>query len=136
MGTPSITTFKDNGRTICSLYRHYDGQQNSHGLELAMILDGILKGKHNGSGCIIAQVIAAFKKEAYNFYMVAPGSHYGMYQYTVDLKGLVGKTECTIKCTPDDSGISGLDPEGWIAKFGMPQFEIDIPEDWAGGTGY
>ena len=141
MGTPSITTFRQDGKTICCLYRHYDGHQHSHGLELARILDGILKGKHNGPGCITAQVIAAFKKESHNFYMVAPDSHYSMYDYTVDMnEGRLnqGPTTCTIKCTPDDNGISGLTPEEWISKFGLKQSEMVIPpgEDWAGGTGY
>ena len=138
MGTPSITTFKEDGKTICCLYRHYDGYQETHGFELAQILDGILKGKHNGPGCITAQVIAAFKKESHNFYMVAPGSHYSMYDYTVDMSNNVDNTGCTIKCTPDDNGISGLTPEEWIAKFGLEQSEMIIPseDEWAGGTGY
>jgi hypothetical protein len=64
------------------MYRQYDGYMEGHGLELAefltrgQLVNG-LGGKDNGTvfngmGCLAAQMVAYFKKEAGQFYLHAP----------------------------------------------------------------
>jgi hypothetical protein len=91
MGTRSLTyvfdTYKqDNGAEkhvpLVCLYRQYDGYLEGHGLELAAFLTrgtlvNGLGGKDNGTvfngmGCLAAQMVAHFKKEAGQFYLHAP----------------------------------------------------------------
>lgn len=92
MGTRSLTyvyeNYKDEaGKTvqepIICLYRQYDGYPTGHGAELAewlskytivnglgMLDDGVKVA--NGMGCLAAQLVANFKKEAGQFYLHAP----------------------------------------------------------------
>ena len=62
-----------------TMYRQYDGYMEGHGLELAEFLNrgrlvNGLGGKDNGTvfngmGCLAAQLVAHFKKEAGQFYL-------------------------------------------------------------------
>ena len=81
MGTRAlITVFNEELTPILHLYRHWDGDQECCGLELKRFL---CKGKlvqgfspegdennFNGMGCMAAQLVANFKEEIGNFYIV------------------------------------------------------------------
>jgi len=85
MGTRSLTfvyTDHYNGETpepIINMYRQFDGYPSGHGQELAEFLlsgkmtNGIPVGvkEHffNGMGCLAAQLVANFKKDAGGFYL-------------------------------------------------------------------
>lgn len=85
MGTRSLTIVKNEYGECCVLYRQYDGYPTGHGLELRQFLNefkitnglGIEKTKGkiaNGMDCLAAQLVAHFKKEAGNFYLLPSGT--------------------------------------------------------------
>ena len=71
MGTRSLTfVYDEDGRTIISMYRQYDGYPSGHGKDLAEFLEpitmvngiGMTKAViANGPGCLAAQLVAHFK---------------------------------------------------------------------------
>ena len=80
MGTRSLTFVYDDGKAIINMYRQFDGYPSGHGVELAEFLgsfaaitNGIAMGEQrktaNGMGCLAAQLICNFKKEAGGFYL-------------------------------------------------------------------
>lgn len=86
MGTRSLTyvyeSYDNEHTPVLCMYRQYDGYMEGHGLELAefltrgQLING-LGGKDNGTvfngmGCLAAQLVAYFKKEAGQFYLHAP----------------------------------------------------------------
>lgn len=95
MGTRSITRFLDkDGKVFCAMYRQYDGYPDGHGQELARYLSGkkIVNGisvrdskfnAFNGMGCLAAAVIAYFKNDIGEFYIVPPDAHDEEFVYTV-----------------------------------------------------
>lgn len=85
MGTRSLTFFYEEkvDKPFMCMYRQYDGYPEGHGAELGEFLakftmvngfgTGDKAGSHaNGMGCLAAQMVAAFKKEIGNHYLVAP----------------------------------------------------------------
>jgi len=86
MGTRSIT-YVHNGDTgspkLMAMYRHWDGSPQGHGRQLVSFLKPIrlvngLSSQDanrtiaNGMDCLAAQIVAHFKTEAGNFYLVPP----------------------------------------------------------------
>lgn len=79
MGTRSLTFVYDGDRPIMNMYRQFDGYPSGHGQELCEFLlsgkmtNGIPVGvkEHffNGMGCLAAQLVANFKKDAGGFYL-------------------------------------------------------------------
>jgi hypothetical protein len=81
MGTRSLTFVYENDTPIVCMYRQFDGYPEGHGIELAeflndgKIVNGISRRDEkvfNGMGCLAAQMISNFKKEAGGFYLHAP----------------------------------------------------------------
>ena len=85
MGTRSLTyvyeTYDNEHTPVVCMYRQYDGYMEGHGVELAEFLNlgklvNGLSGKEqhvfNGMGCLAAQMVSHFKKEAGQFYLHAP----------------------------------------------------------------
>lgn len=93
MGTRSLTIIKDEeGKVLLTMYRQMDGYPTGHGQELADFLKPIelVNGIGNettpianGMGCLAAQIVAHFKKDAGGFYIVRPGEHDQEYVYTI-----------------------------------------------------
>lgn len=92
MGTRSITTVLDEeGVSLVSMYRQFDGYPSGHGEELCdflrgfEVVNGIGAGDEqkekiaNGAGCLAAQLVAHFKKvpEQSAFGKTAPKSSIG-----------------------------------------------------------
>lgn len=117
MGTRSLTHVVDtNGLVLVTLYRQFDGYPVGHGMELAEFLKGMTvvngfnsstpKKSANGMGCLAAQLVAHFKTEIGQFYLMAPGiSDCGeVYTYTVSLIDgvLMIKVSDGIEATPDE----------------------------------
>jgi hypothetical protein len=79
MGTRSLTFVYDENRPVINMYRQFDGYPSGHGQELAEFLlegkmvNGIPVGRNermfNGMGCLAAQLVANFKKDAGGFYL-------------------------------------------------------------------
>lgn len=79
MGTRSLTFVYDDNRPVINMYRQFDGYPSGHGQELAEFLlsgkmvNGIPVGSKermfNGMGCLAAQLVANFKKDAGGFYL-------------------------------------------------------------------
>lgn len=79
MGTRSLTFVYDGDRPVMNMYRQFDGYPSGHGQELAEFLlegkmtNGIPVGSKehyfNGMGCLAAQLVANFKKDAGGFYL-------------------------------------------------------------------
>ena len=85
MGTRSLTVVKDNGQTLVTIYRQYDGYLEGLGVDLASfiepftVVNGIGVGDDrkiaNGMGCLAAQLIGHLKGEkAGNVYIYPEGS--------------------------------------------------------------
>mgnify|MGYP003147111570 CR=1 FL=1 len=93
MGTRSLTKViqkwedkngKEKRKPITCMYRQYDGHIDSHGQELAEFLEpftvvngmGLNEKRKiaNGMDCLAAQLIAYFKKEPGNIYLMHPDS--------------------------------------------------------------
>ena len=100
MGTRSLTFIYDNERTsiasrLMCMYRQYDGYPSGHGKELHDFLAGgrMVNGYgakdaklFNGMGCLAAQMVANFKVEVGNFYLLnpaKPGDCWQEYEYHV-----------------------------------------------------
>ena len=91
MGTRSLTIFEDSAE-ICVLYRQFDGYPEGHGRELATFLSGLkmtngrVDGRTaNGMQCLSAQIVAHFKTEPGQFYLMPAGTRDAgeEYRYTV-----------------------------------------------------
>lgn len=95
MGTRSTTTIKnEEGKTLVTLYRQYDGYPSGHGQELAdflsarTLVNGFQAGQTaqsyaNGMGCLAAQLIAHLKGDQIgNIYVTHEGDSQE-YNYTV-----------------------------------------------------
>jgi hypothetical protein len=80
MGTRATTKFiTEDGTVLVNMYRQCDGNPIWHGRELAEFLTGLRRigcagptGTANGIHCLAAQVIAHFKTNPRDFYIVHP----------------------------------------------------------------
>ena len=105
MSTRSLTIIKEEGETVCTMYRQMDGYPEGHGKELADFLGGmiIVNGLGfdekdrvaNGMGCLAAQVVAHFKDGPGSIYLCP--EHKGWEEYAYTITGEVGG-EPNIKC--------------------------------------
>ena len=98
MGTRSITHIKEDGKTLVTIYRQYDGYPEGMGLDLAEFLvditvvngfGGDMKaGTHaNGMGCLAAQLIAHLKEDQLgNVYIAPPDANDMWEEYTYKVK--------------------------------------------------
>jgi len=94
MGTRSLTHFVEDGETLATMYRQYDGYLSGHGSELAEFLkdfnivngySGDTSNLANGMGCLTAQFIAHIKKGCGNIYLYPPNTEdcWEEYTYTI-----------------------------------------------------
>lgn len=118
MGTRSITHLKEEGKTLVTIYRQYDGYPSGMGLDLAEYLVDItvvngfgsnmeIGTYANGMGCLAAQLIKHLKKDIGNIYLVEPksGNMGEEYVYRVDWtkdKGLVMSVNGGTNLTPEE----------------------------------
>ena len=82
MSTHCITRIHSsdkNSPIILTMYRHYDGGFETHGVELTEFLRNI---KHMGMDCLAAQIVAKFKTEIGNIRIVC-ADHTEEYVYDV-----------------------------------------------------
>lgn len=100
MGTRSLTHVKQDGETILTMYRQYDGYLAGHGADLAEFLSDfkIVNGfgervpkLANGMGCLAAQIVANFKKGVGDFYLYKPGTSDVGEEYVYTVEGSEGK---------------------------------------------
>jgi len=91
MGTRSLTHFVEEGKTLATMYRQYDGYLAGHGSDLAQFLKDftIVNGYSgdtthlaNGMGCLTAQLIAHFKQDCGNIYIYPPDTKDCWEEYT------------------------------------------------------
>lgn len=102
MGTRSTTKFiidvegEKETKTVCGIYRQYDGYPTGHGSDLAEFLNrGVLvngirfgadKLQFNGMGCLAAQVVAHLKDGSGGIYLRHPDDYKESYHYDVIAK--------------------------------------------------
>jgi hypothetical protein len=119
MGTRSLTrvfnTYKDEKTNkqvkiqLVNMYRQFDGYPSGHGTELADFLKGgkVVNGiggfddrqtVFNGGGCLAAQMIAHFKKEAGGFYIESINSKNCGQDYEYEVLVGFDTKEITLKC--------------------------------------
>ena len=84
MGTRHLTyVYEDSDTILLCMYGQWDGYISGHGADLAQFLnsfDAIVNGipvgdprkMANGMGCLAAQLVAHFKKDAGSFYIYPP----------------------------------------------------------------
>jgi len=97
MSTNCITKVYDKNDCILCLYRHWDG--DSHGQELVDFLKGkkviqgiqheTLETTFNGMGCLAAALVAHFKVEIGNFYLL-PTDTEPVYEYNYSIREING----------------------------------------------
>lgn len=103
MGTRSTTAIKDeNGKTLVTLYRQFDGYPTGHGQELANFLSArTIVDVFYGMGCLAAQLIGHLKGDQIgNVYVTNEGDSQE-YNYTVYLKD----HELYIRCESEYYGL-------------------------------
>lgn len=100
MGTRSLTHFKENGKTIATIYRQYDGYPSGIGEDIKTALNAgnveILNGYNrqqapqafNGIGCLAAYLIGYLKDKKIG----------NIYVYPVDSKDCGEEYTYTIYC--------------------------------------
>jgi hypothetical protein len=81
MGTRSVIKFYENDTFLCAIYQQYDGYLQGVGNDLkdfiksGVFVNGINEDKgdklFNGMGCLVAQYIKEFKKEAGGLYITS-----------------------------------------------------------------
>lgn len=110
MGTRCLTFVYDDSTPVLCLYRQFDGYPAGHGIDLAMFLnsfEAVTNGIYlketrktaNGMGCLAAQMVAEFKKEVGQFYLLPTDTEdagqeyeYHVYQDRVVVKGYASKS--------------------------------------------
>ena len=121
MGTRSTTTIKnENGKTLVTLYRQFDGYPSGIGQELAdflnarTIINGIsgqtAKTHANGIGCLAAQLIGEFKGGQIGNVYITTEDDSQEYNYTVYYKEGVPYLRC-------ESEYNGLLYDGLASGF-------------------
>ena len=95
MATNATVKIQEKGKTLCTLYVHWDGYWDGVGQDIVNILengklvngfsvDDNLGEKFNGAGCLAATLIAKLKTAPGNIYLTTDGTTDGMNHY--DLK--------------------------------------------------
>jgi len=105
MGTRSLTRVIEDGETLVTMYRQYDGYPEGHGKDLAKFLkpirmvngidvgvDGSKVQIANGAGCLAAQLVGHFKKKfgVGGIYIVPSKkgeNHWQEYEYDIVISG-------------------------------------------------
>ena len=92
MSTNCLTYVCRGRKPIVCMYRHWDGYLSEHGKDLASFLSGMtvingISGQKmgeaaNGMDCLAAQLVANFKKDIGNVYLVECISKNVMNEYT------------------------------------------------------
>jgi hypothetical protein len=95
MGTTSTTLIMQNDKPLVNMYTQYDGDPSGHGKDLYNFLKNISlvnglsgnesMGSHaNGVNCLAAQIIAHFKDDVGEIYIVPLDNCYENYNYRVE----------------------------------------------------
>lgn len=112
MGTRSTTAIKgEDGRTLVTLYRQYDGYPTGHGQELAdflkarTLINGIgnqtAQTHANGMGCLAAQLIGHLKGDQIGSIYITNEGDSEEYNYTIYSKN----HEFYIRCESEYYGV-------------------------------
>ena len=117
MGTRSLTVLEmEDGTEIAVMYRQYDGYPEGHGQELKEFLAGfeIVNGfgcgddqpikQANGMDCLAAQIIAHFKTDIGNIYLMPAGTRDAGEEYIYTVKPSNGRA--IVRCQDADTGKS------------------------------
>lgn len=80
MGTRALIHVKDEGKTVVTIYRHYDGSPLHLGRDILNVIgdnsisNGIQERAFNGMGCFAAMLIKELKKDIGNVYIYKPNT--------------------------------------------------------------
>jgi len=138
MGTRSLTVVQDEqGKELVNIYRQFDGYPSGAGKDLAdfltpiKLINGISGGGRqkageyaNGMGCLAAQLVAHFKTEIGNFYLLPPGERDADEEYLYTVHPIKGEIHLTVvSCAWDSKG------EGTVVYIGpASEFTAEIVE--------
>lgn len=103
MGARCLTVMFYGDKEIAVLYRQFDGYPSGHGRELAEVLapngkaalmvnrlslaDGGQPRVFNGEACLAASIVAAFKREAGDFYLHPGGTRDRFEEFIYEVRG-------------------------------------------------
>ena len=131
MGTRSLTHVQENGVTIFTIYRQFDGYPEKPGIgyELAKfcaarkIINGISgqtkDNAANGAGCFAAQLVAHLKEEIGNVYLHVPDTSDCGEEYTYTINILPEEEEqFLIACPEANIPAPGQSPATLIEEWG------------------
>lgn len=135
MGTRStyrvLNKIKSVGTPILLLYAQFDGYPEGHPLNTAKwlasgkVVNGVTTGDglvFNGAGCLAAQLVALYKKEAGGFYIES-----------IDSRGQLDE-EYVYDIMVSEKGIEYIAYEvGWDSAIGRPEFNVifrGTPEEY------
>lgn len=128
MGTRSLTHIKQDGKTLVTIYRQYDGYPEGLGKELYdflkdfTVLNGYGKKEPklaNGIGCLAAQVVDQLKDGIGNVYLYPPdssdcGEEYVYTIYLLDDKIHLKLTDDSGETVFFDGPVTGY--EAWLTN--------------------
>lgn len=102
MGTRSLTHFRQGDKTLLTLYRQFDGYIEGHGKDLAEAL----QLRHNGFGCLVAQVVGKLKGgKAFNVYVFPADSVDCSEEFTYYVESYEGFKVDNIKVVDDSARV-------------------------------
>ena len=131
MSTPAGFVISESEQPIISLYSHWDGYPKGNPLDVMQWLNDIRitnaltydqTNVANGVNCLIAQLIAAFKKEPGGWYVYPTNKVYEMYVnyiYHIDVKGSDMYITAYEKRNTNTTRIFQGTPKEYINKFGQ-----------------
>lgn len=111
MGTRSLVHFKEDGETLCTIYRQSDGYPEGRGKELAewlsniIVVNGMGLNKEriaDGAGCLAAQWIAHEKDGPGGVYMFPSDASDCGEEYTYHVDVNFKTHQVTLRCYDGD----------------------------------
>lgn len=120
MGTRALIHIKEEGKTLVTIYRQYDGYPTGLGLDIAHILQGssLVNGyetndeaptKFNGVGCMAAFLISKLKQKIGNVYIYPIDSQNVGEEFTYTLSEYKGRPHLKIRPNFKNSHASSFD---------------------------
>lgn len=126
MGTRAITRVVDeDGYTLVTIYTHWDGYPEGHGVKLAgflayrVLLNGIpthdIYKANNGMGCLAAELVGYLKDGIGSTYIVPTASPDECYTYVVKL----ASRQLVMRVYDEGTGIYSGSPEDFLIEHEM-----------------
>jgi hypothetical protein len=115
MGTHCMTKGHDGEPIVANVYRHSDGYESQHGVDLKRIITKALEDGTSDMGCLAASVVAGLKQGPRGIYLYPTDQLEMGVSYTYEITGQIGEGEgIRIRVT---SAVHGVLYDGPISTY-------------------